>query len=128
MRICIPIFKEVIDIRSLVISPIFFSSIASASIVCEGVIEDYEVTRAGYLYMDTDYNEALTSQRLCNVSKGWSSVPPETCTSWLSIISTAAVTGAKIKLRYPNATGCTADDLGEGVNTRESPDYIRIVW
>jgi hypothetical protein len=106
----------------------FFSSITCASTVCEGIIEDYEVTRAGYLYMDTDYNEAATSQRLCNVSKEWSSVPPETCTSWLSIISTAAVTGAKVKLRYPNATGCTADDLGDGTNTVESPDYVRTFW
>lgn len=128
MRTRVPLFKEVRDIRWLIILPIFFSSITSASIVCEGVIEDFEVTRAGYLYMDTDYNEAITSQRLCNVSKEWSSVPPETCTSWLSIISTAAVTGAKIKLRYPNATGCTADDLGGGTNTVESPDYVRTFW
>ena len=54
---------------------LFISSQAfSGSIYCIGKIEDWDLTKTGYLYVDGTWNNALTSQRMCHIEGNFDGV------------------------------------------------------
>ncbi|WHI47990.1 hypothetical protein ACJJIW_13380 [Microbulbifer sp. JMSA004] len=98
---------------------------ASSSIYCVGKVEDWDVTKAGYFYVDGDWNSSDESQRMCNVTAEYDGVSVEVCNVWVSAIMAATVAQKTVKVKYLDVNSCSADDLGTWSDTVATPEYIR---
>ena len=109
----------------ILISLIMSQVTLAESISCVGKIEDWELTRAGYLYVDADWNGNEESQRVCAIRGDFDGIPGETCKIWISAIMSAIITQKTVKFKYADATSCHSGSLGEWGETKSGPTTIR---
>jgi len=106
---------------------ILFPGIAAANTVyCDGTIEDWDITKSGYVYVDGTWNGSSSSQRLCQVEGSWDDVSSEACKALITAITTALLAQKNVRLRYTGVASCDSSDLGTWTDTIKAPDYIRM--
>ncbi len=83
----------------LLLSALMFSGLLYAEepdeIYCEGFITDWDVTRAGSLYIDGDWNGSEASQRMCTLQGSFDDVSTDVCKAWLSSVAAATIAKSK---------------------------------
>ena len=92
---------------------------------CVGHIEDWEVTRSGYLYVDGTWNGTDGSQRFCSIHGKFDDVSAETCKIWVSAVMAASMASGRVKVKYKGVSSCGSSDLGEWTSTKKAPETIR---
>ncbi|CAH7156267.1 Cytochrome c family protein [Vibrio chagasii] len=117
-------------IRKFFLSLTLFASligIAKADVqYCRGYIEDWDLTRNGYFYVDSDWNDSKESQRICSIEGAFDDISAETCKIWISTVMSAAVAKKRVTMKYRDAVSCKSSDLGVWTNTVIAPEYIRV--
>ncbi|OCH47771.1 hypothetical protein A6D96_17825 [Vibrio cyclitrophicus] len=93
---------------------------------CRGYIQDWDLTRNGYFYVDSDWNETEESQRICSIEGAFDDISVETCKIWISTVMSASVAKKRVTMKYSDVVSCKSSDLGVWTNTLKAPEYIRV--
>ena len=111
---------------SLVVLVLSLPSAAfAADVSCVGEIEDWELTRSGYLYVDGTWNGTEDSQRFCSVHGKFDNISAEVCKIWASTVMGASMGGGRVKLKYKDVASCSSSSLGVWSKTIKAPETIR---
>ena len=57
------------------------------------------MTKTGYLYVDSDWNQSTESQRICTISGEFDGVSAEVCKVWVSTVMATTLSQKEVKLK-----------------------------
>jgi len=102
-------------------SIITVSSIANATIDCNGTINTVYVTNTGDVTTVSSWNNKYN--RICNVNQEWESVSPDTCSVWYSLTQAAKLNQTPVRMQYANETSC---ELIPNYGFASAPSYLML--
>ncbi|MGF1886022.1 hypothetical protein L4D13_07770 [Photobacterium profundum] len=119
------IIKQCAFLLAGCLSLVLSSTVFANEIYCVGKIEDWDLTRHGYFYVDGDWNGSIESQRFCSIEGSFDGISADICKVWISAVMTAQAKGGKVKVKYLDMPSCKSSDLGAWSKTIKAPEYIR---
>lgn len=89
-------YKKVVILMLLVVP--------SLSLACVGKVNRVQLTRAGQVEIISSelFGSGSAGKAVCNVSKTWNGVAPESCRGWYALIIASLAQDKKVRLQYEN--------------------------
>lgn len=106
------------------VAAIVVCSVSSTALAAkkEGAVENIKITASGSVKVDGSWDSSEKYYVLCDLDSTWNGISPETCASWVTLMTAAQLSGKELSIDW----GAGNTPVYDGEGTAVTPTHVKL--